>query len=181
MLPRHLATDTTQGGVCCPVPGCCDCSPAPAASPCPRTRWGPGNSGHRAGRLASWYETGAWAPLVDSITYKQPNHTLIMVFSPPFLPLPARKPGTARGGSSNSGPCAGRQAPCYETGAWAPLVCSITISYLNLTLLVVSSHMCPPSSIRGPGTSRDKSCNTDTPLWQTGVMVRNGGGWPGCS
>ena len=63
---------TLHRAVCaaqCPAAGCCDCSPAPAASPCPRTRWGPGNSGHRAGRLASWYETGAGAPLVDSITY----------------------------------------------------------------------------------------------------------------
>ena len=48
----------------CPAAGCCDCSPAPAASPSPRTRWGPGNSGHRAGRLASWYETGAGGPAV---------------------------------------------------------------------------------------------------------------------
>ena len=59
---------TLHRAVCaalCPAAGCCDCSPAPAASP-----WlGPGNSGHRAGRLASWYETGAWAPLVDRINY----------------------------------------------------------------------------------------------------------------
>ena len=63
---------TLHRAVCaaqCPAAGCCDCSPAPAASPCPRTRWGPGNSGPRAGRLASWYETGAGAPLVDRINY----------------------------------------------------------------------------------------------------------------
>ena len=117
---------TLHRAVCaaqCPAAGCCDCSPAPAASPCPRTRWGPGNSGHRAGRLASWYETGVGGPtVIHSITYKQPDHTLMMVSSCPCPPSPARRPGTTKGELCYSSPHSGRLAPWHETGAGAPLV-----------------------------------------------------------
>ena len=39
----------------CQAAGRCDCSPAPASSPCPCVRWGPGNSGSHSNRLAAGY------------------------------------------------------------------------------------------------------------------------------
>ena len=37
------------------------------------------------GRLTSWYETGAFAPLVYNISYKHPEHTLTVVTSLPVV------------------------------------------------------------------------------------------------
>ena len=115
------------------------CPPSPARRP-GTARGGSCNSRPHSGRLASWYETGVGGPtVIHSITYKQPDHTLMMVSSCPCPPSPARRLGTTKGELCYSSPHSGRLAPWHETGAWAPLVDSITYKQPHHTLIVVSS------------------------------------------
>ena len=62
-----------------------------------------------SGRLTSWYETGAWAPLVDSVD---------CISTSVSCPSPATwHCKSARGGLCYSKPRSGRLAPLYETGS----------------------------------------------------------------
>ena len=113
------------------------CPPSPARRP-GTARGGSCNSRPHSGRLASWYETGVGgSTVIHSITYKQPNHTLMMVSSCPCPPSPARRLGTTKGELCYNSPHSGRLAPWHETGAWAPLVDSITYKQPHHTLIVI--------------------------------------------
>ena len=130
---------------------------------------------------------------------------MLVVSSPPCPPTAARRPGTARGGSCNSGTHSSRLPSCHSTalGRWGRLVYNIT----HTLMVVTSLPVLPPA--RWPDTVRRGSWNSDshsgslaswyktgavgpavhgitlmvvssppwTLCWQAGAMVRNGVGW----
>ena len=99
-----------------------------------------------SGRLTSWYETGAWAPLVDSIMYNlsQPYSVDCISIS---VSIPSRETWhckSARGGLWYSKPHSGRLAPWYETGSGGGclvlLIIGPTLHYWRHLHLMFTPH-----------------------------------------